>query len=45
MEKRAFMTGSEKAEERRRKILTAATRIFAQKGFQETTIAEIAGCF
>jgi len=36
------MTGAEKTEARKTKILEAATKIFAEKGFQEATIAEIA---
>lgn len=36
------MTGNEKTEARKIKILECATRIFAEKGFQDATIAEIA---
>jgi AcrR family transcriptional regulator len=36
------MTGPEKTEARKIKILEAATRIFSDKGFQDATISEIA---
>jgi TetR/AcrR family fatty acid metabolism transcriptional regulator len=36
------MTGLEKTEARKSKILEAATRIFSEKGFQDATISEIA---
>lgn len=36
------MTAQEKTEARKNKVLEVATRIFAEKGFQETTISEIA---
>ena len=36
------MTGLEKTEVRKSKILEAATRIFSEKGFQDATISEIA---
>lgn len=36
------MTGAEKTEARKNKIIEAATRIFAEKGFQDATISEIA---
>jgi AcrR family transcriptional regulator len=37
-----FMTGPEKTEARKSRILEAATRIFSEKGFQDATISEIA---
>ncbi|MBC2716729.1 MAG: TetR/AcrR family transcriptional regulator [Desulfobacteraceae bacterium] len=36
------MTGPEKTEARKSKILEAATKIFSEKGFQDATISEIA---
>ncbi len=37
------MTGHKKIEARREKILKSASKVFAEKGFQEATISEIAG--
>jgi len=36
------MTGQEKVEARKLKILDAAAKVFAEKGFQEATVSEIA---